>query len=484
MNKNFKPLLISFFFWFLLDFILQLNIHRSFTLIDDHTIIAALDYFDSQGTFNYFKEIINDSGRFRPLLGIHRIFYAKLFGTNIQLIGYYYLVLAGITTFTLYGYFKLLGLKIIEATVITLFIMFGMQGIIWWSFDSAEYNGMLFFSIVLFSGHKCFESRRLIWLPVFWISIILMSISKESFIFVLPFLMILFRKNKIAVGGIFLIFLIELIYLKFFLGTTYGTVGVDNSSYSFYNLLKVFVQYLIRGYGIPFLILSGYLIYDNRGNLNDFLFENKINILIYIVGVLPFLLIYSKSGLNVGRYLYPLLIPQFLVFYYFLKQVHSQRIKNLLFLITMVLFTYHSFKFFQIQKEYANENIRLTRFYSLIKNKTRESEKILLLANPTEDFEKAGALMSYFHSKLMLNRGNAKMDTVQISRVPIDSPINNSFMGFYKKYLKEIKEPEEDYKYWIVINDEVLKTIKTSNKLKKPFEIFSEDNYSILIFQK
>lgn len=483
MKRNVLLLPAYILFWFIIDYVFQLSANRTFTLVDDHTIISTYDYISNFGAIDYIlKEVLPDTERFRPMMGINRAFYVSIFGTDLRLISYYFLLLAGIAGFFLHKFGEVIGFSFKKSVLLSALVLFGMQSVVWWVFDSSENIATMFMSIALYTGYQAFENRKSarFLIPIFWVSILLMSFSKESFIFILPFFAILFRKRGNVVVLLILICLLELLYIKFFIGTTFGYAGVDNSTYSFYNISKVIAQYMIRGYGIPLVCVVGILSYQNRGNLKFFWLKNKIYILIVLVGIMPFLLLYAKSGINVGRYLLPLLVPQVYVLFYLAAQLRKSKDILVIGAITLLIFGYHVFKFTQLQHDFVTENKMIQNFSNEIKLRTDSTEDILVLANPVEDFEKAGALMIYLKSENALNRTSAKLEIIDLPGYSESQPVYQEFKFRNSAVLNE--EPRTKYKKWLVLNDNVLDEITSKGFLKTPHTLTQEGSYAIIVF--
>ncbi len=479
MKRNLLLLLGHIFFWFLIDFIFQISANRTFTLVDDHTIISTYDFVDTFGVFAFLKEVLVDNERFRPMMGINRLFFVLLFGKDIQLISYYFLILGGITSFFLHKFGNLIssGIGILFAVLVT----FGMQSVIWWVFDSSENIATMFLSIALFAGYQVFENSKpqLFLKAVFWLSVVLMSLSKESFIFILPFLAILFRKNKQATLFLLLLCFLELLFIKLYIGTTFGYAGVDTATYSLRNISKVIAQYLIRGYGIPLLTILGLLIYQNRGKLKTFWFNNRSYFGVIFVGILPFLLLYAKSGINVGRYLLPMLIPQFYVLFHLMNQVIGTKNRLAVISIVGLFFGYHVIKFAHLQQDFVLENKILRDFGAEINVQTVSDDAILVLANPAEDFERAGALMIYLQSENALDRKKAKLEIIDLESKDNMKGIYEEFR-YKNKYLMNT-DSLEAYSKWIIINEKVLNKVRLDGTLKPPYKLISKENYSIIV---
>lgn len=469
-------------FWFLIDYIFQISTNRTFTFVDDHTVISTYDFISKFGVFDYLKEVIYDKERFRPMMGINRTFYVLLFGKNLQLISYYFLFLAGITGFFLHKFAYLVGFRFGKSLLFTALVLFGMQGVVWWIFDSSENIAMFFMSVALWAGYQAFINKKMQWLliPIFGLVTLLMSFSKESFIFILPFFAILFRKNTTVVLYLLLVCFIELLYIKFFIGTTFGYAGVDTTTYSLQNMGKVVAQYMIRGYGIPLFLVMSFLSYQHKMQWKSFWLEQKFYLLIIVVGVIPFLFLYAKSGINVGRYLLPLLVPQVYVLLYLISLVSRAQIRLGIGLIMLFFFVYHGVKFTQLQHDFVTENKSVEHFRDKISLLTSPTDNILLLANPVEDFEKAGALMIYLNSENSLNRKNTKLEIIDLAEYNKTLPVYGEFK-FKNGQGLNTKSPMT-YPKWLVINDKVLNELTSKGQLQAPHTLISQGNYSIIVF--
>lgn len=479
MRRNLLLLLGHIFFWFLIDFIFQISVNRTFTLVDDHTIISTYDFIDNFGAFAYLKEVLIDKERFRPMMGINRLLFVLFFGKDIQLISYYFLTLGGVTSFFLHKFGNLIssGNGILFAVLVT----FGMQSVIWWIFDSSENIAIMFLSIALYAGHQVFQNDKsqLFLKAVFWLSVVLMSLSKESFIFILPFLAILFRRNKQVVFLLLSLCFFELLFIKLYIGTTFGYAGVDTATYSLRNIVKVIGQYMIRGYGIPLISVLGLLIYQNREKLKTYWFNNRLYFGAIFVGILPFLLLYAKSGINVGRYLLPMLIPQFYVLFHLMNQIIGTRNRVVISTVVCLFFGYHVLKFAHLQQDFVLENKVLHDFEAEIKAQTTSDDTVLVLANPVEDFEKAGALMIYLQSENALNRKKAKLEIIDLERQDDMKGIYDEFR--YKNKHVMNTDSVGRYAKWLVINEKVLNKVKLNGTLKPPYKLISKENYSIIV---
>ncbi len=397
-------------FWFGLDLLLGIYQVRTFTFVDDHTLVSYFDELQQKKFWSLFNEILIQNDRFRPLLNIHKIIFLSIFGLNIHLWEFYFLILGAATSTVFILYFQKINFSIKESILASILLLFGMQGVIWWVFDSSENLGMLLLGIGLLCLEKSKNSpNNVVFRGIAYVSIFLMSLSKESFVFVLPLLSYLYRNNKsFSIFSIFL-FLVELVIIKFYIQTTFGGyAGVDEATFGIKNIVKVFVQYLLRAYGFSLIFLVFLWFKENKFKLKNtqLLYQSAI---IFILGVCPFLLIYTKSGINVGRYVLPLLLGQILILHQFYHQLKTKRFQQITWLVTIALLAYHSIKFVEIQTHFRKENITCQEFFDKIEQNIPKSAKITIIAHPQEDLEAGEALKKYLISPYFLDKPNTQL---------------------------------------------------------------------------
>ena len=409
-KEHLKILGASISFWLILDLLLGIYQTRTFTFVDDHTLVSYFDELQQKGFWKLFNEILFQNDRFRPLLNIHKIIFLSIFSLNIHLWEIYFLILGGITSTIFIIYFQKINFSLAESIFTSILLLFGMHGVIWWVFDSSENIGMLFLGISLLALEKSkISPNNILNNSLLYTSILLMSFCKESFVFVLPLLAYLYRSNlRFSIFAIGL-FLVELVIIKFYIQTTFGGyAGVDEATFSLKNIIKVVVQYLLRGYGFVLLFLLFFWLKESGFELTKL--KSKINLgIIFILGVCPFILIYTKSGINVGRYVLPLLLGQLIIMREIYHELSFVRYKRVVLVITLVFFGYHSFKFWEIQNHFKNENIACGDFFSKIQQNIPKNAQILIIAHPQDDLEAGEALKKYLKSPHFLNRANTKL---------------------------------------------------------------------------
>lgn len=186
-KEHLKILGASISFWIILDLLLGIYQTRTFTFVDDHTLVSYFDELQQKGFWKLFNEILFQNDRFRPLLNIHKIIFLSIFSLNIHLWEIYFLILGGITSTIFIIYFQKINFSLAESVFTSILLLFGMHGVIWWVFDSSENIGMLFLGISLLALEKSkISPNNILNNSLLYTSILLMSFCKESFVFVLP----------------------------------------------------------------------------------------------------------------------------------------------------------------------------------------------------------------------------------------------------------------------------------------------------------
>nr|MCU0392341.1 hypothetical protein [Thermoflexibacter sp.] len=178
-------LIVFFSIWigvFYITGILQAGFH----LTDDHEIILFNDLLKKQSVFSLISEQVYTDmlTRFRPLYYPHRILMTYVLGVNASAWAIYFCFLGVISSFFLYHALRKIGFSFFEALLFPLFAFFGEQTAVWWRLGTAETLGMLFASLSILLATVSHQNR--LYSFIFIVSTLLASLSKESFILLIP----------------------------------------------------------------------------------------------------------------------------------------------------------------------------------------------------------------------------------------------------------------------------------------------------------
>lgn len=224
-------------------------------LVDDHEFLKWTYQIkcQNQGLWKIIKqesakEFIN---RYRPLYIVIRILLCKVFGINLTKYSLLKALETWCTCVCLYYCGKLLGADKVYSFLFAVMSLLGYQSAVWWKLGTHEIQGTLLFAAGFYCMLKWLLEKKWGWAAGSIVLFFIMCNYKESFILLLPFLMLyvvyfdLKEKNVettwnntwksikdrfwyLLVLGI--IFLILILIIIFFVGVNdYDKVGLDAS---------------------------------------------------------------------------------------------------------------------------------------------------------------------------------------------------------------------------------------------------------------
>lgn len=412
-------------FWFSF-MIISGAISSGYHFTDDHEIIKLENQIITSGKTIF--DILNKSellegGRFRPFYKAHRIFQVSLFGSNFFAWSVYNCLLAAFTSLVLFSYGIQTGYSKIESLLFPCLILLGSQTSIWWRLGPAEMIGTVMASCAILS--ICYsassKSKRIFRDLIFIFSVILMSLSKESFILLIPGL--LFWKtwpametgqdgsliksiinNLVCIIPLLLIFLAELWLTLSTIGTTaVGYAGIDRSLISF---IKVCFSFFMFTSALPAVIVLFALLvlainsYSNTSELIIFFKKSLIVLFIFIVIVFPQTLIYTKTGMF-ERYFLPSAFASAILCIHTCRQLrlYFPRMKNIVMsIMTLFVIVYIGYAFIAARC-FAVEGIATNEFLNKIASSTTPEKPILIVADCGKQYEWTIALYTYLNYK-------------------------------------------------------------------------------------
>lgn len=328
-----------FLFWFSI-FIGSGSVFSGYHYADDHQIFEI--YKDLVSTQNNIIEvtskwIIDDTFRFKPLYYFYRVVETSIWGDNFNIRLIFNGLLAVCTSFFLFLFFKKIGFSILESVLFPLLSLVGVQAIIWWSAAINEAFSMVLLSLsLMFMAYGIYsEKGRFAYQLLFIIFSVLMSLSKENFILLIPVLLfwnvwlyqqknyVSFfassKRNIFAVVTLSIIMFAELFIIVNWIGTNpYGPgkgAGFDKFSPLPYLILFKNTTLSISTVGMGLISLVGILLIIISGGLSSLSFRLKclLRYLLYpvIIALLiigPQIIIHSRVGFPFGRYILPLIL--------------------------------------------------------------------------------------------------------------------------------------------------------------------------------
>lgn len=409
-----------------------------FHFTDDHEIVA-INHDLNVLNIDIFTEIKNwvlgdVAARFRPFYVVHRVIQTNYFGINWVFWSFYNAFLAITTTFLLFIFGKSIFLNTIESLILAFITTLGVQSAIWHRLGPNETIGIFLMSLTLNLTVLSVKVNRfkLFIEAILLASIILLSLCKESFIFLIPAILVIkiwlssklknisileaLKNNQLLVTLSLFLLLIELAIIKLFVGTDFGYAGLE---INFLKTINAFHGYGQNIYNLLLIILSLICVFylkddknqsgsslSNSENTRDFVFI----FLLFLLVLVPQSLIYTKSGVF-ERYLIPGILGYSIAITYLLKIIR-QRSKLVAILFYIVIFIYLStqlnYSFLSAQK-FAAEGRHTNELLQIVEDNTSRMSKIVIVTHPWAYYEWSGSITKYL--KYVSERDNLYLIT-------------------------------------------------------------------------
>jgi len=366
-----QSLLVLIIFGIITTYILVHSeaIYSGYHLTDDHEMLRiAGDLRTSnhniiETTVTWIKRDL--SIRFRPFYFIHRILEIAIFGTNFTILSAYTALLSILSSFLFFIFGRKIGLNFVESVFFSCFILIGPQFCIWWRLGPNETIGMVMLSISLVFAAMPLHSKKFKTLyDIFLIFFLLLSsLSKESFILLIPAILLLkiylsmdscnksffeaIKQNAFPIVSLSIIFIVEMVIVLFFVGTSkLGNAGIDGNM-SLKSLGKTAADFFSTG-AIPIWVVISILflvivlilfIKEKKAFLKALLLKKKEIVFIFISAFLiifPQWVLYTKSGIK-DRYLLPGMMGVSFFIVYLMRCIRRTRVQWLYVIVLLLL---------------------------------------------------------------------------------------------------------------------------------------------------
>lgn len=463
------------------------TLNSGYHLTDDHEIVRIKYDLASQNTLtvavNWMKRDQFSTHRFRPFYFFHRVIETKVFGANFFAWSIYTAILAIITSFLLFYFLSLLGFSFWESLLFSLVALIGPQADIWWRLGPNETIGMfmlavsLFFLVKYYTSEKNTKAIKIL----FVIFAILATLSKESFLLLLPAIMLLLaylmkrkenifwqdsiRRNCISLGVLAGVFAGCILYIKFFIGIGgvgyAGMVGFAPMKYA-----KTFLNLSIKswvGYFIFFQIISLVILMMLKKESKNIIIESSKKLfllsIIFLAVVIPQVVLYTKSGFN-KRYLLPVMLVYAFVFIFLLREIRRRSKLILVGMIIVALFFIKGDikKGFKTASNFSQEGVAINNVFRTVKANTSKDENFLIVGDPAMYYEWADSINYYLRYEL--DRKNLFIYAL---------PRKKSYSNFNKKLIKGFGSIYGDSRYENINNKSIFDAIILFPRMEKSF---------------
>ncbi len=337
LSKTKEGILIWSFFTLLVFGVICLfgTVTSGYHLVDDWEFAKYVDIM-SPGRENFWacmKEAVlfDLTLRFRPLYYINRVCMAAVFGVNLTAMSIIKAIEIVIALGALYYCARRMKCNVCYALLFSLTVMVGYQSAVWWKLGPQESYDIMMFAIGFYFLLRYLQEektkKRDAVLSFF--AFFLMSIYKEPFILLLPFVMLYviyeqIKGQKITIQNLWnavkarfsyllaigLLLVIELFLIVFVIGTNnYSYVGLDEAmTFSQYQeawslAFSTDLKWYVRFGTVMCLIMLTYW---------EHLKKLGLEILLALSILVPQIVTYSKTSMT-ERYI----LPSVLAFAYF-----------------------------------------------------------------------------------------------------------------------------------------------------------------------
>jgi hypothetical protein len=415
--------LVCFMFWFLLFHFTGL-FTSAFHLIDEHILMEIhvdLTAADAELGTVIRKWVVMDFNerRFRPLYYISRVLRSELFGLSWPAWSLYNAFLAASTSAALFLFGKRLGFTTLSSLCLAALSTLGRPSSTWWWLGTPEAEANFLVALALLCVARAVtqdNSRTRNGLAAIVLSL-LASLTKEGMILYLPAIAAIrvwlpcwlygrTLKSALLEAWPFIVALgfiaaIEILCLLLTVGTSgTGYASVDAGTFdpgrirsSLQDLAPVAaIRILVAATAIALLARVLY----RQANTERAFVPLMLGWLVFLIGALPQVLLYSKSGW-VDHYFNPIAISCALLLV--LSVEYLRRINRwiyLVFAVFLILQINQRFKWTRNHaKHYASEGVALQQMLSSAVKCVHDDEPILLVVNPRMHYEEAFSLRTY-----------------------------------------------------------------------------------------
>lgn len=497
--------LIFLVFWFLI-FIVSGSLFSGYHFTDDHELVTFHHRLKDTNIFELMLQWFrkdHDLGRFRPFYYVHRIIQAQILGFNLLIWSIYTGLFAVFTTFFLFVFARLIQFSFLEALLFGLLTTVGPQAAIWWQLGPAETIGMLLFSATLLLAVRSTQpgKYRVLYEVLFIAVALLTSLSKESFVMMLPAIAFtkvwVFQKlrsvswrqaclaNVIPLGILGITFGLETWFIKAVVGANSQVGSSSLERLNLPNLLNTAAQ--LNEFGPGWLLfvslVLAILAHGDRNHLSWRTFAHSIiptlkdlsaPIILSSLIICSQAVLYTLSSYGISqRYLLPgILGYAWLIvwLYRYVKLRWPDLSKVILFLIALSLAIKLSLVWGAV-RVYAREGESTTALLRSIEAQTTATDKIALITHPRAYLEWNFSIKQYLTH--ISDRRNLYLGTYSAQ----ETSYYQELLGVYEQKALDTLSDKRDLQC-IIVFPELNRAF-----LKRSHDWFVEDQYQLTVFE-
>lgn len=422
--------MISFFAGILVFLFFTGTLNSGYHFIDDHEMLEIRSDLGKASILGTSIAWIKKDCyiRFRPMYYVHRVLEVKLFGTDFFAISLYSGILGALTFSFFYFAARKMKYSVLESLLFVLLAFVGAQMKIWWMLGPNETIGMFFLGLSFFFMAKCTEGKKYLRNSIlFVIFLIAASLSKESFIIVVPAFVFFkiwnethvfniqlkesLQKNILLIFPI-IVMVVELSLILFVVGTNkLGYAGLENNIQKLIKGMFAIVsdKEMLGGYFALLAVVAALyltnIIFAKPGKPMacqqscDNIFAPMVFSFLILF---PNIILYGKCGMG-GKYLLPSTVGLAFLVIYMITKTSDFFLRAASIVIVFMCIIGYSNAAVKEAGWFARDGLQTKRLLSAITENARPNSKILVVADPVDRFEVSYSLNIYLRQRNINN---------------------------------------------------------------------------------
>jgi hypothetical protein len=396
--------------------------------INDHLFVAINHDLKEIGFISTIHKWLlfgRSIGRFTPFIYINLTVLTLFFGINPTLWFSHAFLLTSLMGCFLFLFARFLKMPILIALIFSGLVLIGPQAIVWAQPSNTQLPGMFLLSAaLLFAGISAkVEQHKTVFDIIFIFVVLLMSLSKESFIIFIPALVLIkvwsyqqlkqvslresIIRNSVVTAALLCIALLEIFYIVFVISVRgMGYAGIDEDTLKPYKILSASSTLLSSTHFEIFvlsLILVLLIVLWKRQSFIDLIKQLAPVFVIFLLTVVPQIILYTKSGFILytksgsnGQYLVPAVVGTALLtsFTLLLLNFRSRFLSMIMVGLTIFVICTESFTVWNVYNQMSRDSKIINNLFQAIHSCTPNNEPILIVGNPRVRVEAYTAMKS------------------------------------------------------------------------------------------
>lgn len=380
--------------------------------VDDHEVIKIKNDLKTSSLTtvckSWINEDLNTNKRFRPFYFANRVFETYMFGSDFLLWAMYNAILCCLALIFCYLAMRNLNFSSRESILFLIIAFIGPQITVWWRLGPGESLGMMFLGLSFYFLTRSIVTKKYnLNNLIFVFFVILLSLIKESFLIIIPAL-IVFKiwnekiylwsswKESVYRNLVLIITLIvcaaEVLIIRYYISSTYSVLDkndvttLTNVSSTIFRFVRTYLN----------LILVGIFLFFYARPVRKFSIKFNIQAFIFFLLILlPNTVLYAKSGM-VERYLLP---ASFGLAFFIVSVINridqgSEKLRKAAFIVVVIAFIPYVYNSVAGAIKFTKEGNSTGLLLSAISKNYKDSSQIMVIVDPVK-YEKSVSLKSY-----------------------------------------------------------------------------------------